>query len=107
MVHEIGPGHADVTEGSSVAGGIWERNRYSWDAATGVITAETIDSNTWLPGSRWEYRVLPAPGGGTLVSVLNERRPRGLRAAAIAVLLTMVGAALQREALKQVLGQAG
>jgi hypothetical protein len=50
-VHGQGPGWADVTEGSSIAGGVWEREKYAWDAADGHVAVETVDSNTWGPGS--------------------------------------------------------
>ena len=43
-VHELGPGHADVTEGS---GGVWERLRYDWTKPGACRSAETIDSNAW------------------------------------------------------------
>ena len=46
-VHGQGPGWAEVTEGSSVAGGVWERERYSWDTAARTVAIETLDSNTW------------------------------------------------------------
>src|SRR5207248_1581838 len=45
-LHRAGPDWADVTEGSSVAGGVWERNRYQWDAEAGRVTATTVESNT-------------------------------------------------------------
>src|SRR5262245_49790034 len=54
-VHEVGPDWADVTEGSSLAGGVWERNRYDWSTA-GTVRVETAESNTWRPGSFWLYR---------------------------------------------------
>ena len=59
-VHGTGTGWAEVTEGSSVAGGVWERERYTWDGTAGTVAVETLDSNTWGPGSRWDYKVTPA-----------------------------------------------
>ena len=56
-LHGQGPGWAEVTEGSSVAGGVWEREKYTWDAAKGTVTVETLDSNTWGSGSRWDYKI--------------------------------------------------
>ena len=49
-VHEVGGDWADVTEGSSLAGGVWERNRYDW-STPGTVRVETTESNTWRPGS--------------------------------------------------------
>src|SRR5258708_35776798 len=78
-VHGSGPGWADVTEGSAVAGGAWERSRYEWDAAGSRVAATTVESNTWAPGSRWEYELAPSAGGGTDVDVRVLRIGRGLR----------------------------
>src|SRR5436305_5693236 len=88
-VHESGPGWARVTEGSSVAGGIWEQERYSWDAAAGTVGVETLESNTWGPGSRWDYRLSPNPGGGTAIDVVAVRNPKGLKASLLAALLSL------------------
>jgi hypothetical protein len=77
-VHDSGPGWADVTEGSSVAGGVWERLRYDW-ADGDRLSAITVDSNTWAPGSRWDYRLAPAEAGGTDVDVRVLRIGRGFR----------------------------
>src|SRR5690348_1105252 len=75
-LHDSGPGWADVTEGSSVAGGVWERSRYEW--TDGRLSAVTLDSNTWTPGSRWDYELRPATGGGTDVDVRVLRIGRGV-----------------------------
>src|SRR5438046_2945188 len=40
-VHGRGPGRADVTEGSAVAGGVWERSRYEWDPVARTVSAVT------------------------------------------------------------------
>ena len=42
-VHDQGPGHADVTEGSV---GIWERLAYDWSDPTHVVL-KTTDSNVF------------------------------------------------------------
>ena len=39
-LHGQGPGWAEVTEGSSVAGGVWEREKYSWDPTKAVSITE-------------------------------------------------------------------
>jgi Polyketide cyclase / dehydrase and lipid transport len=89
-VHDSGPGWADVTEGSAVAGGVWERSRYDW--ATGErLTAVTVDSNTWAPGSRWEYRLAPAAGGGTDVDVRVLRIGRGARGRLLGAFIALFG----------------
>ena len=104
-VHEQGPGWADVTEGSSVAGGVWEREKYTWDAATGHITAETIDSNTWGPGSRWDYKLTPSPQGGTNIEVRIKRHGKGWKGRLIELGLTVAGARMLRSQMEQALAR--
>ena len=86
-VHGSGDGWADVTEGNP---GTWERERYTWDAAAGTVTATTTDSNVWAAGSRWDY-VLTPEGSGTLVSVTLTRHGRNLKGRLIGALLPAVG----------------
>jgi hypothetical protein len=100
-VHEVGPDWADVTEGSSFAGGVWERNRYDW-STPGTVRVETTDSNTWRPGSSWLYRVEPA-GTGSHIRVTVDRRPATLRGRLVSVLLVIAGRQALRNATEQVL----
>jgi hypothetical protein len=100
-VHEVGTHWADVTEGSSLAGGVWERNRYDW-SSPGTVRVETIESNTWRPGSSWLYRVEPTDSGST-IHVNVDRRPASLRGRVIAVLLLFAGRRALRGATEQVL----
>lgn len=89
-IHDSGPGWADVTEGSSVAGGVWERLRYDW-ADGDRLSAVTVDSNTWAPGSRWDYRLTPADSGGTDVDVRVLRTGRGLRGRLLGAFIAVFG----------------
>jgi hypothetical protein len=100
-VHELGTDWADVTEGSSFAGGVWERNRYDW-SVPGTVRVETTESNTWRPGSSWLYRVEPA-GTGSHIRVTVERRPATLRGRVVAALLVVAGRRALRNATEQVL----
>ena len=100
-VHEVGPDSADVTEGSSLAGGVWERNRYDW-STEGTVRVETTESNTWRPGSFWLYRIEPA-GTGSHIRVTVDRRPATLRGRLVAVLLVLAGRRVLRRATEQVL----
>ncbi|WP_432840777.1 SRPBCC family protein [Dactylosporangium sp. CA-092794] len=100
-VHEVGPDSADVTEGSSLAGGVWERNRYDW-SAPGTVRVETIESNTWRPGSSWLYQVEPA-GTGSHIRVTVDRRPATLRGQLVSALLLVAGRRALRGATEQVL----
>src|SRR5260370_37062749 len=61
----------------SVSGGVWEREKYVWDAAKGHVAVETVDSNTWGPGSRWDYQLTPAAHGGTEIQVTIQRYGKG------------------------------
>jgi hypothetical protein len=102
-VHDQGPGWADVTEGSSVAGGVWERERYTWDVASGAVAIETLDSNTWGPGSRWDYRLTSASGGGSTIEVTVTRNGKGWKGRLIGVGLSVAGARMLGSQMKQAL----
>jgi hypothetical protein len=41
----------------------WERERYSWDAPSGIVTIDTLESNLRMPGSGWRHEVVPAAEG--------------------------------------------
>ena len=86
-VHEHGPNWADVTEGNKTT---WERERYSWDAASGTVTATTTDSNVWGPGSGWEYR-LTRGGTGTRIEVTVTRHGKGVKGRLIGALFPLIG----------------
>lgn len=104
-VHGQGPGWAEVTEGSSVAGGIWERERYSWDAATQTVAIETLESNTWGPGSRWDYRLTPSSAGGTTIEVTLVRNGKGWKGRLLGVALSLAGARMLRSQMEHVLAR--
>ena len=59
-VHDQGEDWAEVTEGTSMG---WERERYSWDAAAGTVTVDTLESNLWGLGSSWHYTLTPGTAG--------------------------------------------
>ena len=105
---EVGPlgNHsAEVTEGSPLLGGIWERGRYDW-SSPGTVRIEVQDSNAFRPGSFWIYRVTPRPDGGSHVHMEFDRRPRntfkGLLAAAV---LSLFGRRIFTKSLRQTLRQ--
>ena len=102
-LHGQGPGWAEVTEGSSVAGGVWEREKYSWDATTGAVSVETMDSNTWGPGSRWDYKITPATGGGSQIDVTVTRLGKGWRGRLIEVGIAAAGTRMLRSQMEQAL----
>jgi hypothetical protein len=104
-VHDQGPGWAEVTEGSSVAGGVWERERYTWDATALAVAVETLDSNTWGPGSRWDYRLTPDAAGGTTIDVKVVRNGKGWKGRLIGVALSLAGTRMLRAQMEHALGR--
>jgi hypothetical protein len=86
-VHGQGADWAEVTEGTGVG---WERERYSWDAAAGIVTIDTLESNLWGPGSGWHYELVPADEG-TDLSVSLTRLPNSLKGRLIAALIPIAG----------------
>jgi Polyketide cyclase / dehydrase and lipid transport len=73
-VHEQGAGWCECTEGSDVAGGIWARERYEWSG--NAIRGTVIDSNVFKGGT-WELRAEPGESGGSRITVVNDRVPKG------------------------------
>ena len=86
-VHGQGPDWAEVTEGTRMG---WERERYSWDAASGIVTIDTLDSNLWGPGSGWWYEIVPA-AEGTDLRVTLTRLPNSFKGKLIAALIPIAG----------------
>src|SRR5712691_439243 len=60
QVHSRSAVSADVTEGSSVMGGIWAHEAYEW-STPGVVRATVQESNVFRPGGVWELRVTAKP----------------------------------------------
>jgi polyketide cyclase/dehydrase/lipid transport protein len=93
-VHDRGPDHADVTEGSK---GIWERLRYDWSDPHRVVLT-TTDSNTWGGASGYTYTLTPQPDGTTVEDVVIVREGKNLKGKALAVVLGTVGKGNLRKA---------
>jgi hypothetical protein len=85
-VHDQGPGHADVTEGS---GGIWERLNYDWTDSNHVVT--TTDSNVWGGNSGHTYTFARKPDGTTAVDVVVVREGKNLKGRALGVVVELFG----------------
>lgn len=102
-VHAVGDDWADVTEGSSMLGGIWARERYDW-SEPGVVRATIQDSNVYRPGGTWELRAQPCRSGSR-VSVVNDRRPRGPRGYLLAAMLRLMGRRELPRTLRLTLGR--
>ena len=101
-VHDQGPDWAEVTEGNAMG---WEREKYSWDAAAGTVTIDTLDSNLWGPGSGWRY-VLTEADGGTDVRVTLTREGKGIRGKLLGALIPIAGARALGKQFRSVLRKA-
>jgi len=86
-VHGRGDDWAEVTEGNKIA---WERERYTWDAVAGTVSAVTLNSNIWAPGSGWNYTIMP-DGIGSRVEVTAVRNGNGIKGKLVGALLSLVG----------------
>src|SRR6185436_15687984 len=86
-VHDQGPQHADVTEGS---GGIWERLNYDWSDPHHVVLT-TTDSNLWGGHSGHTYTLTPQPDGTTDMDVVIVREGKNLKGRALALALKTGG----------------
>ena len=86
-VHATGDGWAEVTEGNKFG---WERERYTWDAAAGTVSAVTLDSNIWASGSGWNYTMV-SDGAGSRVEVTAVRKGYGIRGKLVGALLALIG----------------
>ena len=68
----------------------WERERYTWDASAGTVSAVTVTSNIWAPGSGWNYTIMPE-GTGSRVEVTAVRKGYGVKGKLVGALLSLVG----------------
>jgi len=86
-VHGKGDGWAEVTEGNKIG---WERQRYTWDATAGTVSAVTLNSNIWAPGSGWNYTIMQE-GTGSRVEVTAVRKGDGIKGKLVGALLSLIG----------------
>jgi hypothetical protein len=89
-VHEVGPDWAEVTEGSTAGGGLWQRYRYDW-STPGEVRLEVLDSNAFGKGSYWEYHVTPDGSGGCVIALHIHRNPTTARGRFVDVALRVIG----------------
>jgi len=87
-VHDRGPTHADVTEGS---GGIWERLSYDWSDPN-LVVMKTTDSNVWGGGSGHTYSFRRRPDGKTDVDAVVVRDGKNFMGRALGLVLRFFGA---------------
>ena len=96
-VHDQGPGHADVTEGS---GGIWERLLYDWSDPHRV-TMTTTDSNVWGGHSGHTYTLTRQPDGTTNVDAVVVRDGKNLKGRLLAIVVRAGGHRILGKALEK------
>jgi hypothetical protein len=99
-VHDQGDTWAEVTEGSEVMGGIWARERYDW-STPGLVRGTVIDSNIFA-GGIWELRAEPNGRGGSRVTIVNDRKPKG-KGKVSALMMRFVGKGLLTRHLQRTL----
>lgn len=95
-MHELGPTHADVTEGSR---GIWERLSYDWSNPRHV-TMKTTDSNVWGGNSGHTYTLTPQPGGMTDVDAVVVRDGKNLKGRLLGIVTGTIGKNALAKALR-------
>jgi hypothetical protein len=86
-VHDQGPGHADVTEGSA---GVWERLDHDWSNPNRV-KMKTTDSNIWGGDSGHTYTFTRQPDGTTEVDAVVVREGKNLTGRALGLVLGIFG----------------
>ena len=86
-VHDQGPTHADVTEGSA---GIWERLNYDWSDPNRVVLT-TTDSNVWGGASGHTYTFTTRPDGKTDVDVEVVREGKNLKGRMLGLGVGIIG----------------
>jgi len=92
VVHESGPGWADVTEGKGPA---WERLRYDWSDSSRIVMT-TTDSNVWGKASGHTYTLTRREDGTTGIDVVVVREAKNFKGKVIELLLPLVGTRLFR-----------
>jgi hypothetical protein len=95
-VHDLGPHHADVTEGS---GGIWERLDYDWSDPNRIIL-KTTDSNAWGGRSGYTYTFTRQPNL-TTVHVVVVREGKTFKGRVLGWVLGTIGKSKLEKALVQ------
>jgi len=64
--------------------------RCAWDAASGIVTIDTLESNLWGPGSGWRYEFVSAVEG-TDLRVSLTRLANSFKGKLIAALIPIAG----------------
>ena len=93
-VHDKGPDHADVTEGSR---NIWERLHYDWSNPNRIVLT-TTDSNLWGGASSHTYTLTPKPDGTTDIDIVVVREGKNLKGRLLGVVVGLGGKRVLKKA---------
>lgn len=96
IIHESGDTWSEVTEGSGVFGGAWERTRYDWSNVL-HITVKTVDSNIWTDESGWVYKLVVNDDATTTITASITRYPRSAKARLLLVFVGTIGRPLLKK----------
>jgi hypothetical protein len=94
-VHDLGPDHADVTEGSKSS---WERLTYDWSDPYRVVMT-TTDSNIWDGHSGHTYTFTPQSDGTTRLDVVVVREGKNFKGRMLATVFKLGGKKVLESAL--------
>jgi hypothetical protein len=94
-VHDLGPDHADVTEGSKSS---WERLTYDWSDPYRVVMT-TTDSNIWGGQSGHTYTFTPQTDGTTRLDVVVVREGKNFKGRFLATMFKLGGKKVLESAL--------
>ena len=104
-VHALGPGTADVTEGTALPGvDVWERVTYEWTDS--VVRMVLTDGRIFEPGGTVETRVEPH-GDGSRISVDYHRRSKTVLGRFLGAVFQLSGGAPIKRSFRQVYGSPG
>ncbi len=95
-VHDRGPSHADVTEGSN---GIWERLHYDWSNPD-LVVLTTTDSNVWGGGSGHTYSFARRSDGVTDIDVVVVRDGKNVKGWILGLVLRTIGRGVLEKAFE-------
>ena len=102
QVHDLGPDHADVTEGTGKHGEAvsWERLAYDWSDPRRV-TMKVLDSNLFSNASAHTYSITPRSDGTTDLDVDVVREGKNVKGRVISFVVSTIGKPSLAKALHQ------
>jgi hypothetical protein len=103
ILHNIDANGADVTEGSKIFGGVWERIQYDWSNPH-IIKLRATDSNIWAKGSGWQFNIDKAANSPlTVITAKVTRYPQSVKGFFLLILLVSIGKPLIKRSFSHTL----